>query len=607
MSTNIPKNIGDRREAFADDVSAQRKIQLRNLEREAKESSVIWRQKQLDLYKTLIPITKGQTMAELITSEYKNNEVDPEIELQKGLENLLQFANQENAQYILDRLEPEQILSMNFNFPRLIREIKKNSKRIDKNIFIELITNLPSVPKTFTNNLSTEGQLNLDALTERQMLQEKETEAKNDAFNDYQAKLARQADLESAEIKRLEQIEEEKKIRRLLFTQRQKKLSNERQNIELTKMLKKKPTPIQAIQATQAIQAQPAEDLAEELALMPFEQEEFLPSETTPTKVRQTTIVPLSDTKKQPAQNTAPPNVIEAQAEELIELPPKKNVVTPKVYRINIDYNLLEPYLNRLSTNKEVLKKYAKDNYNIKYGNFKNEFGFPIGVSSLRTFIAEQQYMDAQQAQPVNFKPISTPNVTTKSSVFVKSKAVTPSAPVVDSAVVPTKGNGIRRIKKIIGMGKAHYEPTLSKRKYISDDKFYIDNKKLKDHILCIKYTKTESNLPMLRPQSISNDLKELIQDTIDDKFDNRIFKKLNESDKRVFKRFCSVCKLDIEIDDPDDKLFQQRFEILKGQFLSGNSSIQNKNELKRYILEAYNTNKIPRNEAMLLLYQISL
>ena len=37
--------------------------------------------------------------------------------------NVSSIVNQENAQYILDRLESEQILSMKFNFPRLIREI----------------------------------------------------------------------------------------------------------------------------------------------------------------------------------------------------------------------------------------------------------------------------------------------------------------------------------------------------------------------------------------------------------------------------------------------------------------------------------------------------
>ena len=170
------------------------------------------------------------------------------------------------------------------------------------------------------------------------------------------------------------------------------------------------------------------------------------------------------------------------------------------------------------------------------------------------------------------------------------------------------EGSGLKRVKRIVGRGKPHFETTLSKRKYISDDKFYLDTLKLNDNILSVKYAKTDANIPMLRPQSISTDLKEVIQDAIEGKYDNRIFKKLSETDKRVFKRFVTVCKIHtIEIDDPDDKLFQQRFEILKGQFLAGNSSPQNKQELKKCILEAYSSNKIPRNECMMLLYEISL
>ena len=159
-----------------------------------------------------------------------------------------------------------------------------------------------------------------------------------------------------------------------------------------------------------------------------------------------------------------------------------------------------------------------------------------------------------------------------------------------------------------MGKGRAHFESTLSKRKYISNDKFYIDTRKLDDNILSVKYAKTEANIPSLRSQSISTDLKELIQDAINEKYDNCLFKKLGDTDRRVFKRLCSVCKInDIEIDDPEDKLFQQRFEILKDEWINGNSSPQNKQELKRCILEAYQSNKIPRNEAMLLLFEISL
>ena len=67
------------------------------------------------------------------------------------------------------------------------------------------------------------------------------------------------------------------------------------------------------------------------------------------------------------------------------------------------------------------------------------------------------------------------------------------------------------------------------------------------------------------------------------------------------------VFKIDLDIKDDDDKLRQQRYEILVGEYESGNTSPQNKNELKRYIVEALAEGKISRSNAYLILYQLSL
>ena len=55
----------------------------------------------------MITVSQSPTMAQIITSEYKGDELDPQIEMQKGLANLLKIANAESAQYILDRLDPK--------------------------------------------------------------------------------------------------------------------------------------------------------------------------------------------------------------------------------------------------------------------------------------------------------------------------------------------------------------------------------------------------------------------------------------------------------------------------------------------------------------------
>ena len=72
-------------------------------------------------------------------------------------------------------------------------------------------------------------------------------------------------------------------------------------------------------------------------------------------------------------------------------------------------------------------------------------------------------------------------------------------------------------------------------------------------------------------------------------------------------KRIIQVLKLDINIHDKEDEDFQKNYEILLGEFNAGNNSPQIKNGLKKYILEGIQENKIPKHQAMMLLYQLSL
>jgi len=64
---------------------------------------------------------------------------------------------------------------------------------------------------------------------------------------------------------------------------------------------------------------------------------------------------------------------------------------------------------------------------------------------------------------------------------------------------------------------------------------------------------------------------------------------------------------LDIDINDDSEKEFQRQFEIVRGEFESGNNSPQIKSTLKQYVIQALRENKIARNEAYLLLYELSL
>ena len=50
----------------------------------------------------MITVTQSPTMAQIITSQYKGDEYDAEVEMQRGMANLLKISSTENAEYVLD-------------------------------------------------------------------------------------------------------------------------------------------------------------------------------------------------------------------------------------------------------------------------------------------------------------------------------------------------------------------------------------------------------------------------------------------------------------------------------------------------------------------------
>jgi hypothetical protein len=175
--------------------------------------------------------------------------------------------------------------------------------------------------------------------------------------------------------------------------------------------------------------------------------------------------------------------------------------------------------------------------------------------------------------------------------------------------IAETTGTGLHRKKRIIrgrGYTKNEHKTVKPKRHYIGDT-YYADMNKLAGNILCVKYASNDANLPKLKVQSITEKTKELIHDILSDKFDERIFKLLTPDDKRAVKRFVKAVKLDIDINDGDEKEFQRQFEICRGEYMSGNNSPALKATLKKYVLEALQEAKIGRNDAYALLFELSL
>jgi hypothetical protein len=182
-------------------------------------------------------------------------------------------------------------------------------------------------------------------------------------------------------------------------------------------------------------------------------------------------------------------------------------------------------------------------------------------------------------------------------------ETVAPSTP----TSVSKKGEGLRKRYYGRGLPVPKAEPRVE-REYI--DKYYVDMKKLKSNILSVKYAKTDAHIPTLKVTPITDGVKDLLTKILnEDQYDDSMYKKLKDTEKRLVKRFLKATKLDEQIDlgKDEDETFQTQFQILLGEFNSGNDSPVVKKSLKKFVLEGMQSNQIPRSHGMMLLYQLSL
>ena len=142
--------------------------------------------------------------------------------------------------------------------------------------------------------------------------------------------------------------------------------------------------------------------------------------------------------------------------------------------------------------------------------------------------------------------------------------------------------------KKIVGKGK-------TESKTIIVNKFTVDMEKLNKNILSVKYTSCRAIVPSLKPEKISDDVKAVILDILEKKFNSNFFDKLLTDDQRIISTFVRTLKIPNINMDSFDKKYQREYELLLGEVNSGNSNEKVKMQLKQYILRGISENLIPR------------
>jgi hypothetical protein len=280
-----------------------------------------------------------------------------------------------------------------------------------------------------------------------------------------------------------------------------------------------------------------------------------------------------------------PPNEIDR--ERFQEYPYQEQQITPKKNpqkekKELTPKSLKTAYGRILSQNDPKPENERENNAFInaeKYSNsFKDKRGLSSYVDSLISGSVPQKYNKAQ-LQEIVFK--------------LRYKEL-----------LSIEGNGMRR--KISGRGMPIL-PRNTSKKTLNDGKFTLDLDKLKRNILSVTYSSCRAVIPSLKKEHVSNDVKNMILDIIDEKYNANLFNKMKQDDQRIVSNFVRVLKIpDIDMSEFDAG-YQLHYEVLLGQLNSGQNNPTIKKELKEYILRAITEGLIPRSQGLTKLFELSL
>ena len=466
MSISVPKTITkDWRSIEQEDLTANRRIAIKNIQRETREMAPQWKKSQQKLYGSMLDVTPEVSLGQVIMNEGLSS-MDTENNIAIAITELTKIADRTIAEYVVDRLEPSEILYLVVNLKGIVRNIRKNKSRLDKDMFIEMI-----------QQMAQDNPIDMNTV--------------EDDSGDSVVKSAVQIPLSSVGVSRKEQRENLEKQERARYESAEDVLKRD--------LLNK----VKIIEARNILTTKNDDSLNNA-------------NSSAPTTISRTVT---------PNQTLAPP------------ISPIEKMKTTEMMTI--------------------LKKSLEKSSNKR---------FPSRLPKPRILY-----------EPETGKSFTKPKKTGKGMIMY-------------------------------GRGYNLTEKSKKNRHYLNDNKFYIELHKLKENILSVKYSSTDAHLTTVKVQNISDDIKNIIEDVLKNKYNERLFQQLNPNDKRVFKRFIKGVKLDsISLDDDLDKQFHKDYQILKGQFESGNTSPEIKNALKRYVIEGLAENRINKNEAHFLLYQLSL
>jgi hypothetical protein len=168
--------------------------------------------------------------------------------------------------------------------------------------------------------------------------------------------------------------------------------------------------------------------------------------------------------------------------------------------------------------------------------------------------------------------------------------------------------NGRIRTKKIGEGLKYEPEPT-----YRTFGKYVINIPQLKERdILNVKFPSL-GRIPQFKPTPISDVMKEFILELLDTgKVSNRIYEQIPIEERQLFEKIATgagilnALKLKRTISN-EDKEDNDRFTLLKGEYLAGNNSVALLKELRKLVVKFMSQGKISKHDGMNLLIELSV
>lgn len=132
-------------------------------------------------------------------------------------------------------------------------------------------------------------------------------------------------------------------------------------------------------------------------------------------------------------------------------------------------------------------------------------------------------------------------------------------------------------------------------------DKFYVDKRLLNNGILDVRYIKNGHKVSNVNHHSLlSNDAVNTLKDMINGvSINNDNFVRLNNFEKDLLRRFNNhYLDEKYKLNDNDDDLFHKNYEILLGEWKSGNNNHLIKKQLESYIDHAVDIGKLSHHQA---------